>query len=87
MKPLKTLVTALDISQFAEIPDTPLSVFFTRDSHVIRLYPYLEEKRMYTVIDYWMNSSGEILIRFDGFNHYIKFVEGGMYICHLIKPN
>jgi hypothetical protein len=87
MNCLKPLETALNMSLFAEIPDTPFSVFFGKEASVTRLYPYLEDHRMYTVIDYWMNSSGEIMIRFDGFNHYFKFVEGGMYICHLIKPN
>ena len=87
MDPQKLLKTALDKSLFAEIPDTPFSVFFGKGASIPRLYPYLKENRIYLVTDFWMNPSGDIMILLEGFNHYIKFVEGGMYICHLIKPN
>lgn len=82
--PLRALVNR---KLFAEMPDTPFSVFFKEGSAVTMLYPYIENNRIYTVIDYWMNPREDIMIKFHELDHYIKFVEGGMYVSHFIKPS
>ena len=87
LAPISISSLVIDRSLFAEQPDTPVSVFFGDGASVIKLYPYLKYRKLYTMIDYWMNPDGDIYFRLLEFEHYIKFVEGGMYIGKFIKIN